>query len=416
LEQAYIAALGHDPKYRSSIQTYAIGQEYAVQARASLLPRVVAGANTGANRNKVSMLDSDQGYTEVRSYTNNSTSISIQQPLFNLGAIMAYKEGLIQTAQSGAVFDSSRNELALRTVGAYTAVLLARDNLAAKQAEYDSLEEQAKSTKMLAAAGEATATDISEVLAQLELVDSDLLEAKDDVENADRAFSMIVGEPAKVLNELSQDLCYGNQLPSLASLEQLALAHNGEIRVARSGVEIARLEVARTKAQYAPTVMMEAGVSRARSDSLTTYKERNSGGYVAVQMKLPLFEGGATTSASRQSSSAYLRAQSDLDDRIASVFFELGRTYRALNTDVSRIKALKKSIEYDESLIKATASSIKAGYRLNLDLINAKKQLADNRSGYARARYDYINSALKLRTLTGMLDATDITRASGCFR
>jgi protease secretion system outer membrane protein len=97
------------------------------------------------------------------------------------------------------------------------------------------------------------------------------------------------------------------------------------------------------------------------------------------------------------------------------VLIDLRKEYKALQSGVSRVDALLKSVASAELLIKATEQSIKGGVRINLDLLNAKEQLYTSKRDGA-ARYNYLLSSLRLRAAAGTLSPDDVRAMAPYFR
>jgi protease secretion system outer membrane protein len=72
-------------------------------------------------------------------------------------------------------------------------------------------------------------------------------------------------------------------------------------------------------------------------------------------------------------------------------------------------------VESARLLVTATEQSIKGGVRINLDLLNAKRQLVTAQRDLAQARYGYIMAALRLRAAAGVLSADDVKLMAAYF-
>jgi protease secretion system outer membrane protein len=66
-------------------------------------------------------------------------------------------------------------------------------------------------------------------------------------------------------------------------------------------------------------------------------------------------------------------------------------------------------------LIEATQKSIQGGERVNLDLLNAQSQYYQALQDLAKARYDYINASLRVKSDAGVLTKDDLREVSGYF-
>ena len=95
LLQIYKEALVNDAQFSAARATKLAGQERSVQGRSAFLPRV---GLTGSVSKSRSEFDPDVGAT-VKSTTNGNTmTLSLSQPLFNLGAWESYEQSKLSVS------------------------------------------------------------------------------------------------------------------------------------------------------------------------------------------------------------------------------------------------------------------------------------------------------------------------------
>jgi protease secretion system outer membrane protein len=95
---------------------------------------------------------------------------------------------------------------------------------------------------------------------------------------------------------------------------------------------------------------------------------------------------------------------------------ELRKDYDQLASAVPRIEALMKAVDSGKLLVTATEQSIRGGVRINLDLLDAQRQLSNTQRDLAQARYTYVLTYLKLRAAAGQLSAADVREMAAYFR
>jgi protease secretion system outer membrane protein len=90
------------------------------------------------------------------------------------------------------------------------------------------------------------------------------------------------------------------------------------------------------------------------------------------------------------------------------VLQEVRKQHRLFSSSKARIDALANAEQSSLLVIEATRKSIAGGARINLDLLNAEKQLYTTRRDLAQARYGHLIAYLRLRQAAGMLTGEDV--------
>ena len=412
LTQAYEAALKNDPQYQSAFQTSEAGKENRILGRSTLLPSVNAAYSGSKNRTTV-----EYGkLVEPRDYISRSATVQVRQPLFNLDAYARYKQGAAQSDYAEAIFDSQSQEAILRVTTAYFDALLKETQVSLSKVERDALLEQRNQNNVLFKKGEGTRTDVLETQSRLDLAEAQLLEAQDAVATARDTLAGIIGGPVDSIDHLRVDFRVTNSdLKPYEDWKNAALAQNPDIRAATQAVEIGKQEVLKQKAGHYPRIDAIGTYGKLASDSLSTLNQDQTIRSIGFQVNMPIFQGGAVSASTRQAVANREKAKADLQSQTDKVLVELRRNYNATVSSVARIEALEKAVESAKLLVTATEQSIKGGVRINLDLLNAQRQLYTAQRDLTQARLNYLLSSLRLRAGSGALSAEDVRLTAAYF-
>lgn len=418
LTQAYEAALKNDAAYIGAVYANEAGQESRIQGRAALLPNVTLNYARSKNDADLSQPSALTGLPETShlSYHSGNTSVVLRQPLFDLAALARYRQGEAQASYSAAVFDARTQDLALRTTGAYFDALYAREQVALATVQRAAMQEQLQVNQLSLEKGAGTRTDVLETQARLDLADADLAEARDNETTALAALAAIVGQEVQSLTKLRPG--FRTDAAALGSLEQWqreALARNPEIAARARSVDVAREEISKNQAAHAPRIELVAAYAKSDADTLTTYQQESTARSVGVQLSMPLFAGGATSSHVRQAAAEHARAKAELQAQTDQTMVEVRRQYSALAASAARVRALDKAVESGRQLMAATELSIRGGARINLDLLNARQQLFTAQRDLAQARLNYLRALLRLRAAAGSLGYADVREVAAYF-
>lgn len=423
LLDAFAAARHNDPRYRVAWQTREAGVQEERIARAQLLPQ--ASFTYGYNRNWLDQkLESPTtGQTERRSnsnYPGYSGRVEVRQPVINMQAWAGYKQGQAVSQAAEAEFDGRHQELMIRLYEAYSGALLARDQLAIARAQHVALGEQMRSNERMFKAGEGTRTDMIETRSRFDVAEAQVIEAEDALADALRVLTGMVG-PGHFsrVDELDQLVPKFSpspkQVDSIDHWIRLALSSNAEIEASRYGVQAADADVSRQRAGHLPTLDLVAAHGVNEADSVTTINQNNRTSMVGVQLRVPIFSGGAVSASTTQAVANYGRAQAELDATRDAVIVDLRKQYGLVNSNAAKIKALESAVASAQLLVEATRKSVAGGMRVNLDVLNAEEQLFTARRDLAQARYDYLNAYMQLRYRAGVLSVDDLETVARYF-
>jgi protease secretion system outer membrane protein len=412
LTQAYEAALKNDPAYQAAFQTSEAGKENRILGRSTLMPSVSAAYSASQNRTTVEQ----SGFTFPRDYISRNSTVQVRQPLFNLDAYARYRQGIAQSNYSAAIFDSQSQEVIIRVTSAYFEALLKETQVALAKVERDALLEQRNQNNVLFKKGEGTRTDVLETQSRLDLAEAQLLEAQDALATARDTLAGIIGGPVDSLDHLRAGFSVTNSdLKPYEDWKNAALAQNPDIRAAEQAVEASKQEVLKQKAGHAPRVDAIGTYGKLVSDSLSTLNQEQTVRSIGFQVNIPIYQGGAVNASTRQAVAGREKARADLQAQTDKVLVELRRNYNATVSSVARIEALVKAVESAKLLVTATEQSIKGGVRINLDLLNAQRQLYTAQRDLTQARLNYLLSSLRLRAGSGALSAEDVRLTAAYF-
>ena len=127
-----------------------------------------------------------------------------------------------------------------------------------------------------------------------------------------------------------------------------------------------------------------------------------------LEVTLPLFQGGRTTSRVRESNARVEQAREQLLNQRRTVVRNTRNLYQSVSTDVARVKARLKAIRSSQSALEATQTGYEVGTRNIVDVLQAQTRLYDSQFAYADSRYTYLLNLLRLKQQTGLLAQPDL--------
>lgn len=413
LLEAYDLALQHDPAFRSARYANEAGKENRILGRSALLPSVSASHSS-------SKVDIDQtaGNRPLRDerYISRSTVVQLRQPLISFEGMARYRQGVAQSSYAAAQFESQEQTVILRVAEAYFNVLFQADQVALARAERDVYAEQRSVNDRLFKNGEGTRTDMLETQSRLDVAEAALIEAQDALASAQDTLAGIIGGHVDKVDQLRPGFRVEQRdVLGFDVWKETALAKNPDIQALQFNVQVTTEEIRKQRAGHLPRLDAIASYNKGISDTTTTINQDTKQNSIGFQVNIPLYSGGSVSAATRQAAANKGRALADLETQINTTLVELRRQYKLTESSVARIDALIKAVDSAQMLVTATEQSIKGGVRINLDLLNAQRQLSIAQRDLAQARYGYMLAFLRLKAAAGVLGREDVQSIAAYF-
>ncbi|HOY02213.1 MAG TPA: TolC family outer membrane protein, partial [Zoogloea sp.] len=313
LEQVYRDALAYDAALASARASREAGLEKLPQGRALLLPSLSVTGNTTWNDLTLKHLNPDVS----RGYNSNGWQAQLTQPLFRWQNWVQYKQGELQSTLSEAQYQLARQDLTLRAAQAYFDVLTAQDTLAAARALYEANTQQLALARKSFEVGTVTITDVHEAQSRGDLSSAQVIAAESDLAVKRHALLVLTGKEADTLKGLRKGVALSRPEPAdIQAWVSAAEGSNLSVQAAQIAGEIAGREVERNRAGHLPTVDVVASYGNsATANALANFINTDiRSAVVALQVNVPVFQGGAVNSRVREAAALRDKASADLDN------------------------------------------------------------------------------------------------------
>jgi outer membrane protein len=434
LREIYELALENDPLLKAAEATYRGGMEDKNLGLAGLLPQINASyeltnQDTDNQSPSIDTDDNGGGFTVIDTKTNMDTdtdgyTLSLSQPIFDLGAWFSYKAGGMSSRGSEATFAAEQQDLMVRAAEAYFTVLGAQDDLSSAQAQEAAFQRQLEQTQQRFEVGLIAITDVHEARAGHDLAVVTRLTAENALGVAMEGLEVLTGKSHQDLYRLKESYPIDPPEPAeRASWVDFALANNHSLDAARHGAEAARLEAKARKSDHLPTISANISVSDMETDGDRTQQpaavfnlppdSETENTTIQFRLDVPLFSGGAISAQRRKSYEAYNFARENLLNLERNTVKNTRSLHLTVNTDVARVAARRQGITSSQSALDATQAGYEVGTRNIVDVLNAQNQLFTAQSNYANTRYDYVMNMLRLKQQAGLLSPKDINDIDG---
>ena len=410
LMQVYRDALANDQQYAAARATAEAGREKLPQGVAGLLPTVSATANSTWN---------DNTYTNVnRKFNSNGYNVSLSQPLFRWQNYVQYGQSKLQVVQAEANFAQARQDLILRVAQAYFDVLNAQENLRSVQANKTAIAQQLEQARKNFEVGTATITDSHEAQSRYDLASAQEIAANSDLDVKRFALHVVVGKNPGELNRLKPQAALTPPQP--ASMDKWVDAAEKDsfvVQAQQAATEVASKEVERNRAGHYPTldVVANSGNSVAGASQLGAIRSDTESRNIGLQLNIPIFQGGAVNSKTREAAANYSAALALLENARRTAALGARQSYLGVVNGLAQVRALEAALVSSTSALDSNKLGYEVGVRINIDVLNAEQQVYSTKRDLAKARFDTLLAQLKLKAAVGSLGEDDLQQVSALF-
>ena len=415
LVEALTLAQQNDATIDSAYAGYLAAIEGQDQSTAALYPQIFVDVFTRETTTEIkdsssALLNNSKNDFGSKGYTLQLNQLIYNQELFDL---VAQSDAL--ALQSLATYESAKQDLIIRTARAYFQVLGALDNLefatAEKKANAKLLEQNQERFNV----GLIAITDVKETQATYDTSVAQEIVANNTLSNSREALWVIINVPADNLSPLQETVPLLSPEPDdIEQWQDKATTNNMELRAAKYAAEAAKSKYDSSHAGHYPTLSLSA--SHGLVDSDGSRLGSNFGGsettdtIYGVNLNIPIYTGGFTSSKTRQSLSELDQAKALHEQQRRETIQQARTAYLGIKASISQVKALKQALISTESALEATQAGYEVGTRTLVDVLISQGNLYRSERDYAKSRYEYLLNLLEIKRAAGSLSAADVTQ------
>jgi len=402
LSDVFRDAQAYDAQYAAARAAWQAGQEKAAQGRAGLLPNVNLGGNLRYNNVDSSLSGGDADFA------SNGLSVNAAQPLFRRQNQVLYEQSKGQVKIAGMQFQVAEQDLILRIAQAYFDVLQSQDNIDFINAQKAAIAEQLAAAKRNFEVGTATITDTHEAQARYDLAVAQEIAEQNSLDIRLRTLEKLVGKPAGALDALIEPAQLKAESGNIDDWAARAADGNLQAEIQRIAKAIADQEVERNRAGHYPTLDAVAGYTVNNNQNFGTTQVDTRIASIGLELNLPIYQGGLTSSRVREAVANQEKARQDLENATREASLQARQAWLNVSSGVARVQALEQALTSSKAQLESTKLGLQVGVRTNLDVLNAEQQVLSARRDLAGARYAYLLSGLSLKAAAGSLGPADL--------
>ena len=370
------------------------------EAVASLFPSINGSVGGAVNFGR-GIDPATNSYTNVTTFSN-SYGISGSLTLFDgLQSINTMRAAKVARNMGATEVEIARDEVAMQTMSAYMDVVYYTEAVTIAREQLEVSRKTLELVRRQESLGIKSAADVAEIESQEANYDYLLTTEENNLALAYIRLREVMNYPQGEQLAIETNINL-EALPSATSeqaLVEYALENNPRIAASRFATEQSRINLARAKGAYSPSLYLYGGYNtsyyidfdnKALYDPFGTQFRNNRGGYVQVALSIPIFNGLSARSSKRRAQNAYRSAQLEEIAVQRAVESEVSQAWQQMQGFGKQYVQGQKKVSAAQLVYDGAERKFENGLISALDMQTAANTLLQAKSDKLRARLQYI--------------------------
>lgn len=413
-------AAKNDPRLQAAAYRREATAEIKDQAMSFLLPNLNGSASIGRGNAKTDVAGRQISTTDT---DNESYGISLRQSLYDHANYKRLDVASGQISQADAIYEQAYQNFLVRVADTYFAVLTASDGVIFAEAEEKALQRQYEQAEQRFEVGLTAVTDVHEARASYDNARARAIVQRNVLADTREGLFELTGEYFNEVDPLQEVLPLVAPIPESADeWVDIAMQSNPGILAAQASVEIADSTVDLERAGHFPTLDLVAGYDHFTNNNfqlrdnqqnpIGTTDLSNKDVSYGLRLDVPIYQGGAISSRTRQARSTLNAVSEDLDQQQRAVSRQTNNAYRAVIAGIEQVGAFEQAMISAESALEATQAGFEVGTRTIVDVLIAQQRYFQAQRDNSLARHTYIVDHLRLKAAAGVLEVEDLAKVN----
>jgi outer membrane protein len=415
LDELYRLALERSEKIKISEENVFISEKQKDQAMSYLFPRLSgAAAYTGYAESKT-----NDARNLIQPNESSSWSVSLDQSLSTSGReLVGLRMARDNIEKNRMDLFSLKETYMLLVTNAYYDVLKAGRLVEISQANIVRLIKYRDAAVTRLKIGEVTKTAVLRAEAELSGAQSDLVKAENLFSATKAVLQRIVGfEGDFVLYDVHKSASLDvrnigseNKDPLglhctslyLECLKDVAYSKRAELKSSTIQKKIAERQVQYTRGANWPTISLQ-GIYIAKHETPELGSLIRDNLYGGIRLTVPFFEGGLRTAQTQEAIAKERQAEYALSDLKKSISVEVENAYLDYVAQKDVLKPSGDQVAFARDNYNAVSKQFDFGLTQSIDVMDANNVLVNAQVQFIRALYNYEQSIIQLKRVTGIL-------------
>ena len=328
------------------------------------------------------------------------------QPIYRGGRTVAQTRQAINTVESTRAQTLAVETTVFQAVAmAYLDVVRDQALLEVDRNNVNVLREQLEATQDRFRVGEVTRTDVAQAESSLAQAQGQLVAQQGTLEISRAEYVRAVGRPPGRLT-LPRERPV---LPAtLEEAESLAATSNFNVISAVYAELAARDNIDVVRGQLLPQISLVGSLSRASDPSVTQKGALTNQAQITAQLTMPLYEGGAIYSQTRQAEQTVGQRRSQVDDTRRAAVQTANQFWATLQAARASIASFAAAVRAAQIALAGVQQQALVGTSTTLDVLIQNQQLLTTQSQLITAQHDAALAEFNVAAAVGRLIAPEL--------
>lgn len=344
-----------------------------------------------------------QGYDDsIRSY-----GVEVSQNLFRGFADMAtLQETDLGIKTKWKSYEGKKQEILRNVAIVYFALLAKRDEINHLKSLLEARQNSKEVAEWMYKTGSVKYLDVSQAIASVSETESKLAKAAAEYISYCTQFEELAGyKVPQVLT--TPEKIFDEKITEKQAIE-IAKKNNPYIIAASYALLAAKAAVKKPNPEFVPSIDVSYSYDHSYNASDNTRnhqgdKYREKGSTFALQMTVPIYDGGAARAEKRKYIDLATKAAVDKEKLIDDIKTQITAVWAAMAAAKQSLLSARKAVEARQIALHDAEEEYKSGVKIIKDVLDAQEQLFEAKYMETKAENDYFSSQCRARALIGQM-------------
>jgi len=383
-----------------------ISEEDLKISKGNYLPSVtISGSKSQENTSKLTnRAGADASVNDVDPSTQ---TIKIEQTLIDLGRNANVQKNEIGISLASTKLLKKEQEVLLKTIKAYSGLILANEKLKINQINLNLLKQQVETNRARLERGKITLSDLAQSESSLAEAQANFIQSQNEIISSKLNYENVIG-PIININSLNKNFDINLMLPNnLNDAIDASKKYNPELIIAKLEYKQSEKDVLISRSDLSPSAKLSYENSRSQ-DLSASYDERNKNTLKAT-VTWPIYLGGKNRASLNKSRNLQNKKRLLLDSVIKTSNTNVAIAWSTLQSSKSLLNSVKSQVKAAEIANEGITVEYESGLgRSTLDVIQSNSILLNSRIALANSERNYLLAQFNALKSVGLLNSTHL--------
>ena len=383
-----------------------ISEEDLKISKGNYLPSVtISGSKSQENTSKLTnRAGADASVNDVDPSTQ---TIKIEQTLIDLGRNANVQKNEIGISLASTKLLKKEQEVLLKTIKAYSGLILANEKLKINQINLNLLKQQVETNRARLERGKITLSDLAQSESSLAEAQANFIQSQNEIISSKLNYENVIG-PIININSLNKNFDINLMLPNnLNDAIDASKKYNPELIIAKLEYKQSEKDVLISRSDLSPSAKLSYENSRSQ-DLSASYDERNKNTLKAT-VTWPIYLGGKNRASLNKSKNLQNKKRLLLDSVIKTSNTNVAIAWSTLQSSKSLLNSVKSQVKAAEIANEGITVEYESGLgRSTLDVIQSNSILLNSRIALANSERNYLLAQFNALKSVGLLNSTHL--------